>query len=187
MSAVPKQTMTADEFIAWAVKQPKEAGRFELVEGVVVKMMAERLVHVEIKAAMFVALRDAIRKSKRPCFSITDGAKVRISKTRTYDPDGLVYCGKRHPGDIVEIPNPCIVVEVLSPESAERDHGEKVPAYFSLPSIEHSLIVDPERRVVIHHRRGEGEDVITRFRKSGQLKLDPPGLTIDIEALFDRE
>ena len=186
MSALPKQTMTADAFIAWALKQPKEAGRFELLDGHVIKMMSERLVHVEVKGAIYTAFRDAIRRGKRPCFPVGDGAMVRITKNRTYGPDGLVYCGDRHSADTVEVPNPCIVVEVVSPDSADRDHGEKVQAYFSLPSVEHYLIVDPERRVVIHHRRAEGEDILTRFRKSGRLKLEPPGIDVDVGAFFER-
>ena len=37
--------MTADEFIAWAMEQPR--GRFELIGGEVVAMAPERLIHAE--------------------------------------------------------------------------------------------------------------------------------------------
>jgi Uma2 family endonuclease len=52
---------------------------------------------------------------------------------------------------------------VLSPSTAAIDHGLKLTAYFSLPSVEHYLILDPDRRVVIHHKRGTGDAIETRL------------------------
>jgi len=57
-------------------------------------------------------------------------------------------------------------------------------AAFSLPSVEHYLIVDPDRRVVIHHKRGSGDAIETRVLSEGVAKLDPPGFDVAIEALF---
>jgi Uma2 family endonuclease len=187
MSALPKPNMTADEFLEWVAAQPKEAGRFELIDGTVVKMQAEWLVHAEVKLAMAVLLREAISQAKVPCFAVPDGSLVRTSSNKTYQPDALVYCGARHAADVIEVPNPVILCEVLSPDSVDRDFGEKVQGYFSLPSVRHYLIVDAARRVVIHHRRGDGEDLITRFRKSGELRLDPPGISMKVDQLFERD
>jgi Uma2 family endonuclease len=187
MSALPKPDMTTDEFLTWARTQPKEAGRFELVNGHVVTLQSERLVHAEVKLGLALAFRDAIRQAKLPCYALPDSALVRISKTRAFQPDSLVYCGPRLPSESVEVANPVIVSEVLSPDSLERDHGEKLEGYFAVPSIQHYLIVDPDRHVVIHHRRGTGEDIITRIYKAGPMLLDPPGMTIDVSALFERE
>ena len=59
----------------------------------------------------------------------------------------------------MEIPNPVIVVEVLSPSTAADDHGVKLDGYFSLRSVEHYLILDSDRRVMIHHKRGQAEAI----------------------------
>jgi Uma2 family endonuclease len=74
----------------------------------------------------------------------TDGATVRISKATAFEPDVMVRCGPRLPRGTPEISDPVIVVEVLSPSSAARDYGEKVEGYFSVPSIQHYLILSPE-------------------------------------------
>ena len=50
--------MTADEFVLWAERQ--ETGRYELIDGMVVQMNAERLVHVRVKFGLAVALHDAL-------------------------------------------------------------------------------------------------------------------------------
>ena len=80
--------------------------------------------------------------------------------------------------------NPTVVVEVLSPSTAAIDHGRKLSSYFSLPSVEHYLILDPERRVLIHHKRGQGEAIETRVLANGVATLDPPGFEVAVDALF---
>ena len=55
--------------------------------------------------------------------------------------------------------SPVIVVEVLSANTAAIDHGRKLSGYFSPPSVEHYLILAPELRVVIHHKRGSGDAI----------------------------
>ena len=95
-----------------------------------------------------------------------------------------MVCGPHAAADAVEIDNPIIVVEVLSPSTAAIDHGPKLSGYFSLPSVQHYLILDPERRVVIHHKRGVGDAIETRVLSEGAVKLDPPGFEVAVEALF---
>jgi Uma2 family endonuclease len=73
---------------------------------------------------------------------------------------------------------------VLSPSTAAIDHGRKLSGYFSIPSVQHYLILDPERRVVIHHKRGGGEAIETRVLTGGVARLDPPGFEVAVEALF---
>jgi len=82
------------------------------------------------------------------------------------------------------ISDPIIVVEVLSPSTAAVDHGRKLSGYFSLTSVQHYLILDPERRVVIHHKRGQGEAIETRVLTSGAARLDRPGFEVAVEAFF---
>jgi Uma2 family endonuclease len=113
-----------------------------------------------------------------------DGMTVRISARMAFEPDALVYCGERLPPGAIEVPSPVIVVEVLSEGTEARDHGVKLAGYFSLPSLAHYLILDPERRTAIHHKRGQGEVIETRILMTGPLRLDPPGLEIAVEALF---
>ena len=88
------------------------------------------------------------------------------------------------PDDTIAIEQSRVVVEVLSPSTAAIDHGRKLSGYFSLPGAQHYLILDPERRVAIHHKRGQGEAIETRVLSDGAVKLDPPGFEVAVEALF---
>lgn len=173
--------MTVDEFLAWA--EGRE-GRWELHDGRPVAMSPERLKHVETKAEAWAALRNAVERAQAPCHAVPDGMTVRISARAAFEPDVLVYCGPRLPPDAIEVPEPRIVVEVLSEATAARDHGVKLAGYFSLPSLAHYLILDPDRRTIIHHKRGQGDVIETRVLTSGSLRLDPPGLELAVEELF---
>ena len=110
-----------------------------------------------------------------------------MSARTAFEPDALVYCGPRVSPDAIEIPNPVIVVEVISEGTVARDHGVKLAGYFSLPSVAHYLILDPDRRTLIHHRRGEGGVIETRVLTEGPLRLEPPGLELTVGELFPPE
>ncbi len=174
---------TADEFIAWALEQP--AGRFELDNGVVVAMAPERASHNQAKLNAVIALRGAIGARGLPCSAMTDGMAVRVNDRTVYEPDALVRCGPRLPGDAMEVADPVVVVEVVSPSSRGVDRGVKLAGYFSLPSVRHYLIVDTDRRVVIHHRRDGDGRIEVGIVRDGALELDPPGLEIDVPAVFE--
>ncbi len=181
MSALPKTFMTVDEFLVWAEGRP---GRYELEAGEIVAMSPERARHAEVKGAAFLALRDAIKRAGAPCRVMPDGMTVRINSTTAYEPDALVYCGPRLGGDDIEVRNPCVIVEIASPGTRSVDQGVKLIGYFRVPSIMHYLLVDPLRRVVVHHARGEGDMIATRIVGEGILTLSPPGFDVDVGEFF---
>ena len=185
MIALPKHKMTADEFLAWAESLPKEAGKFELWDGEVVVRHGpgfeeERSEHWDTKGAMYRALHDAIERAGLPCFAAVDGPMVRLSPSRLAQPDVLVYCGPRVPRGVREVPNPLILVEVLSPGTGNRDRGVKLEGYFTLPSLSHYLIIDPDRARLIHHRRGTGSAIAPSIVTGPRIRLDPPGLDVGL-------
>jgi Uma2 family endonuclease len=184
MTALTKSRMTADEFIAWAMQQP-EGERYELVAGEVVAMAPERVSHTRIKHLAWLRLREALRALGLPCEAFGDGMSVRVDETTVYEPDGLVRCGEPVDDDAIEIDDPIIVVEVVSPSSRARDAGAKLADYFRLPSVRHYLIIKSESRTVIHHGRTEDGRIETHVVRSGALHLDPPGITVDVETFFE--
>ena len=179
----PRQSrFTADEFFAWAAEQ--ESGRFELANGVVVAMAPERVGHSLAKVDAVLALRAAIKARDLACEAVPGGVSVRIDDETVYEPDALVRCGPSTPRDAIEATDPIIVVEVVSPSSRGTDTGVKLAGYFALPSVRHYLIVDIDKRVVLHHRRDEEGAIGVRILHGGPLRLDPPGLEIEIADIF---
>jgi len=181
MTALSKQKMRVDDFLAWAAHQP---GRWELLDGVPVAMPPERVIHGDLKYRVARALDAAIEQAGIPCRFVLDSAAVRIETYLSYQPDALVYCGHPLPGDALEVPNPVVVVEILSPSNAMKDLRDKLVGYFRVPSIMHYLIVDPDKRLIIHHARGGGDVIATRIVSDKSLRLDPPGIEMAVADIF---
>ena len=177
----PKIRMTVDEFLVWAEDQ---GDRYELVDGIVHGMSPERAGHARAKSRVHRALEDAVARADLPCEAMADGMTVRVDARTAYEPDGLVYCGERLGDEAIEVPAPVVVVEVLSPSTGFYDRHHKLAGYFAVSSIRHYIIVDLDRRMVIHHAR-DGDAIRTRLLPSGPLRLDPPGLDLAVEDLFE--
>jgi len=202
MNALTKQ-MSADEFLAWAEAQPKEAGRFELIHGRIVEkqgpagtMNAERSQHWRMKFELALAVRAAVKAAGIGAHVVIDGASVRVPGPapggRMFEPDVLVYLGPRVARDTLVVENPIIVAEILSPSTAQLDLAAKVDGYFAIPSVEHYLIGDPDAMLLIHHARGPadasgGTALLTRVHRDRAvpLVLNPPGLTVSLDEVLE--
>jgi Uma2 family endonuclease len=181
MTALPDHKMTVDEYLAWAERQP---GRYELVDGNVYAMTPERAAHAEVKLAVHMALVAGIRARGLPCHVLPDGMTVRINAETAYEPDASVYCGPRLAPSALEVTNPIIVIEVLSPSSQHIDASLKLAGYFWLASVAHYLIVDPDKPLIIHHARSGDDSILTRIVRDGALSLDPPGLELALADVY---
>jgi Uma2 family endonuclease len=203
--AIPTQFMTAEEFLIWAETQPREAGKFELWDGEVIMtrspsdspldMQSERSQHWDVKGMVFAAFRDAIKRAGLPCHAVVDGASVSLpalnhslaKRDKLVVPDVLVYCGPKVPRNVLIVPNPVIVVEVLSPGTSNFVVTGKLEGYFKHPTIQHYLVVNADEPLVVHHQRGQDDAWTTRIVSNNQLRLDPPGLDVDLSELFEVE
>jgi Uma2 family endonuclease len=187
MSALPKvsrpaEKMTSAEFLPWAEAQ---AGRYELVDVVPVKMQSERLRHLIVKGNIYVEFRNAVMKAGLACHVLPDGATVVISDDVAYEPDVVVQCSPL--GDLNGLcaTAPSVVVEVLSPSSHESDVAVKLPDYMTVPSILHVLIVDPVRQRVLHYERQSNAPFLARpLRATDTVMFDNPGFRVAIAGFF---
>jgi Uma2 family endonuclease len=181
MTAVPKSRMTLADFLDWSDRQE---GKYELVHGQIVDMAPGVIEHARAKLAAVNALAGAIKRAGLPREALIDGPGVAIDEQSCYIPDVSVHCGERAPGDVRLVPNPAIIVEVLSPSTQNLDKTGKLIDYFSLASVYHYLIIDLRRRVVLHHRRGDNGLIATAILRQGDLRLNPPGLSFPVEEIL---
>ncbi len=183
MNIRARARMTVEQFIDWALVQPR--GRYALHRGQIVATSPERVAHIDVKLTAAMALKRAVRVSKRPLHVLGDGATVKIDAHTSYEPDALVYGGDELPGDTIIVPEPIVVVEVPSPSMAKTDKETKAADYFTLPSIQHYLIIDPEDRGVLHLWRTKTGTSACKLRRSGAITMRTPGLTVTVAELFD--
>ena len=169
--------MTSDAFIAWSMEQP-EGERYELVAGRVVRMASERAAHARTKFLIARRLAEAVERAGLDCEVFGDGMAVVVDAQTTYEPDALLRCGPRLADDVVQIVDPLIVVEVVSPSSRASDSGAKLADYFRIETVRHYLIVLTESRTVIHHSRAANGLILARIVKEGPIELAPPGMVL---------
>jgi Uma2 family endonuclease len=77
-----------------------------------------------------------------------------------------------------------VLVEVLSPDSGTRDQATKLRACFKLPSVQHYLIVWPDEPRIVRHSRAPNGEIATQVFASGEIRLDPPGITVTVEEFY---
>lgn len=183
----PTGRMTREEYRAWVEQQPR--GRFERINGFVVArdgagaMAPERAIHNDRKMVAWLVLRQALRAARLDCHIYGDGMTVEFDDN-DYEPDAIVRCGVRLPPDAVAVPDPLIIVEVLSPSSRVADRGLKFAEYFKLPSLRHYLIVWPDKQQIVHHFRNDQNNIDTTTAVAGEIKLNPPGIMILVEDIY---
>ncbi len=142
----PPQPWTVEEFLAWEREQEE---RYEYVGGVIRMMVGGTLDHNIIAGNVFSSLRSQLRGDPRRVFM--EAVKV-VSESATMYPDVVVTCapgGNR--SDIV--PEPEILVEVLSRSTQTFDRGPKLDACQQIPSLkQYVLIAQDEIRVSVYER-----------------------------------
>jgi Uma2 family endonuclease len=183
MTAIPKNKMSVPEFLTWADALPGDS-RYELDRGVPVAMAPGNVQHVRMIGRVYTGLSAAIGQLGLPCEAFLDGPGVIADEMTYYIPDVSVNCGERVPDETGFLPNPVIVLEVLSPSTKRLDKHAKLRGYFRVPSIQHYVVVDIAERVVFHHKRADGDLILTAILREGELALNPPGLALPLSDMF---
>ena len=116
--------------------------------------------------------------------SVPDGMAVKVDRDTVFEPDVLVRCGPRLTDDTILIQDPIIVVEVASPSTQRLDAVTKFTRYFRNAAIMHYLIVVASSRTIIHHERTANGLVQSTSHTTGSMRMLPPGLELDIAAVF---
>ncbi len=183
MTTLTKQRMTVREFLVWAEAQTE--GKFELVNGEIIRMAPERLRHNLSKAEIWLALRAALKAAGLSNTVFTDGAGVEITDVTGRGPDAVVAASADHDLDAMTVEDPLIVVEVVSPSSEKTDTVDKLAEYFSLPTVRHYVVVWPAEKRLDHHARDEYGVIVKQTLRSGDtLRFDPPGFEVEVVDLL---
>jgi Uma2 family endonuclease len=176
-SPAPKR-MTLPEFLEWDDGTDR---RYELLDGIPVMMAPPLEAHGELALALGAEI---LARVKPPCRVISEAGIVISDRADTcYVADLAVTCAPREPGRRMVV-EPVLVVEVLSPSTAQVDRWRKVADYRTLASVHEILVVfSDERRVEVQRRTADGwrvEDLIGK----AQIRLSCCNAPIPLGALY---
>jgi Uma2 family endonuclease len=119
------------------------AVKHEYVHGEIFALAGASDVHNTIAGNIHTVLNLAARR--KGCRVYMSDMKVRVGESFYY-PDVMLVCDDGP--DAYYKDKPCVIAEVLSPNTLRTDTNEKRYAYLGLPSLALYLLVDSRRRFV---------------------------------------
>jgi Uma2 family endonuclease len=182
MSELAARRMTLDEFLRW---DDGTETRYELVAGFPVAMAPPAGAH-GILAARLAAAIEAVLRSRRPCTAHIEAGIARPDRYDSfYIADLAVTCRPYRRGEQL-VPDPILIVEILSPGAERHDRLTKVPAYRDIATVEEILLIDSESRLAEVLRR-QGPHWVTELvrGRADVLRLASVGLAVPMAELYD--
>ena len=188
MSAKPKREyISPEEYLAL---EREALDKHEYFDGEIFDMAGTSEEHANISSNINVSLHFQLKK--RPCKSYQSDLRVHIPKTGLYTyPDVLVVCGKPQ---LLEdayldiILNPILIVEVLSPSTADYDKGAKFDHYRTIDSLkEYVLVWQDKKRVARYTKQTDGSWTLNDFiGEDAEIYLSSIDCRLSIEDIYDK-
>ena len=161
--------------------------RSEYYDGEMFPLLAVTWSHGLLSTRTVVLLQPQL--AKKGCPVQGSGVRVRVSPTKFVIPDVLVVCGKPEFTDEHQdtITNPKVIVEVLSPSTADYDYGGKFNLYRRLPSFEeYVLISQNQARVETFRKTLSNEWVLHTYEGlDARVRIECLGASVALRELYE--
>ncbi len=173
--------MTAAEYLDWETEQEI---RYEYINGDVIAMTGGTVAHNDIAINLLTALLSPVRASG--CRINMADVKLCVNESGLYYyPDLMVSC---HPQDLNArrfIQFPKLIVEVLSPGTADKDRTDKFTDYQGIPTLQEYLLISSEKISVECYRRGEGRLwLYYPYTIGDSIRIESLGISVAINQLY---
>jgi Uma2 family endonuclease len=176
------QKMTAEAYLKWEATQEM---RHEYVDGDIVAMTGGSIPHTKIYLNLYRSLYPHL--GHRGCESYVSDVKVQTHQnSRYFYPDLVITCDPEDLKSRQFIQNPKVIVEVLSPSTANYDRGDKFKYYRQIPSLQEYVLIDSESMSVEVYHRGEGKMWLYYAYSAGDMiALESLEFEFPIELLYE--
>ncbi len=181
ISSISAFKMTAAAYLDW---EPQQETRYEYVHGEVIAMTGGTIPHNDIAINLLTLLLPQVRA--QGCRLNMADVKLQIDTSGLYYyPDLIVSCDPRDINAYKFIQYPKLIVEVLSPGTADKDRGDKFRDYQSIPTLQEYLLINSEKISAECYRRGEGRMwLYYPYTAGDEIALESLGCSIQIEQLY---
>ncbi|MBF0179759.1 MAG: Uma2 family endonuclease [Magnetococcales bacterium] len=171
--------MTTEAFLRW---EGSGDTRYELVRGRVVAMAPPTPVHGKLVARFVAAI---LRRLRPPCDLVVEaGIRLEERSGSFYQADLAVSCTGFGQSDRY-LPDPLLIVEILSPSTQTHDRGNKVADYRTLPSVREIVLVSSTAvHVELWRRTDEGWRVMDLIGRDTRLGLESVDAEVTLAELY---
>ncbi len=111
--------------------------------------------HNRVKENVAIEVGIVLKKNKS-CRSSSSDQRIHIPANSLYTyPDVIIVCGpnKFSKLDRITIINPSVIIEILSPSTAEYDRGHKFKLYRDIETLQEYVTIDSRKTEVQAYRR----------------------------------
>lgn len=157
--------------------------KYEYVDGQVYAMAGASANHNRITGNLFALVWGHLRG--KPCEPMTSDMLLKTSPSRFRYPDLMVVCDDDPSTDDYVRERPLLIVEVLSSSTHRKDKTEKRAEYLALPSVQEYVMIAQDIAEIVVQRRSEAWRS-TYYYPGDQLTLESIGLTLAVEAIYER-
>ena len=168
-----------DAFLEWASRQPREAGRFELSNGRVIRTVINvTRRHAMICMNIAVELRQQLDIDKYVVSSVDFAVRTAVG---VRGPDVMVD-SEQLPGKALSTSKPIFIAEVLSPSTAVLDVTTKQREYTAIASLQTYLVCSQdEPRAWVWARKADGSWPVDADMIEGrEVSIDLGGLDVSL-------
>jgi Uma2 family endonuclease len=188
MASLADPFVTPEQYLEIARRAgDRSEGRFEYYDGEVVPVDSGSREHGRITLNISAELRSQLRG--KPCEATTSALSVRHSPGGPYlSPDFVIVCGESvfagERRDIIL--NPSVIIEVLSPSTADRDRSTKYEYYRQIESLQEYLTIAQNRVHVEHHKRQADGWFLKDYRDRNQcVEIPSISCTLNLAEVYD--
>lgn len=188
MTALPQRKyISAEEYLEL---ERAALEKHEYFDGEIFDMAGTSEEHANISSNINASLH--LQLKKRPCKSYQSDLRVHIPATGLYTyPDVLVVCGKPQlleDAYLDTLLNPIVIVEVLSPSTADYDKGAKFDHYRTIESLkEYVLVWQDKKRVARYTKQDDGSWVLRDFiGEEAEIEFSSIDCNLSMDDIYDK-
>lgn len=174
--------LTPEEYFIW---EEQQLDRHEYIDGEVYAMSGGTINHGDIALNLGALLKTHMRG--HGCKTLNSDCRVNIFGTNKYVyPDLSITCDERDKTTPQYITYPCLIVEVLSPNTEAYDRGNKFKMYRCNPSLQEYVLVSTEA-IEIELFRKTDTDIwqIIDYQAGDIVELKSINLRFSIEQVYE--
>ncbi|MFN7515871.1 MAG: Uma2 family endonuclease [Dolichospermum sp.] len=174
--------LTPEEYFVW---EEKQLLRHEYLNGEIYAMSGRTQNHGRIASNIIFIVKGHLRGGG--CQVGNSDCRVNILETKDYVyPDVSVTCEDSDRTATQAIQYPCLIVEVLSPSTANYDRGDKFRLYRRNPRLQDYVLVDAEKIAIDLYRKNDrGNWEIFNYQSGDNIELRSIDLSFPIESVYE--
>lgn len=174
MSAAIKTKLSPQEYLA---QERLSDTKHEYMNGEIFAMSGGSFAHNLICMNIGASLHNQVKQ--RSCHVLPSDQRVQLQDGYVY-PDVTVVCGKPEFTDDDNLSNPNVIIEVLSPSTANYDGSGKFARYRQTPSIQEYLLIAQDKPHVMHYVRQDDSHWLLAEYFVQQAQFELPSIQCEL-------